>query len=425
MPSHLITSDAKIRSLKPETAPKRLSDGDGLYLLPFFKGGSKHHWRFDYTFGRRRKTLSFGTHPETGLALARKMALEARQMVRAGQDPSAVRKAKRAHEAGEREAAERSKAGLPPIGSFEHVARDWHDRVHVVKTTEGHAATTLRRFERDVFPWIGCRPIAEIEPPEIVTTLRRVEARGAIETAHRIKFACGQVFRYGVGAGYCKRDVTEDLSEALRPVVTRHMAARVKPEDAAPLLRAINGFKGFPTTRVALMLQTLTFQRPGNVRAMRWRDLDLDAAQWEIPAADMKRKKGAKLRSAPHTVPLSTQAVALLKDLQPLTGHHEFVFPSTRGGGRPMSDGTMGAALRQMGFDTRTDHTPHGFRAMARTILVERLGQPAPVIEALLAHAKAGPLGGAYDRATYLDLGRIAMQVWADYVFGLIESRST
>ena len=259
--------------------------------------------------------------------------------------------------------------------------------------SEGHAERTRIRLEQDAFPWLGRRPIAEIEAPELLQCLRRVEARGAIETAHRLKDACGQVFRYGIATGCCQRNPAADLRDALPPVPTRHHAAIVDPKQAGELLRAIRDYAGHPVTRAALQLSALLFLRPGELRQMEWAWVDLDGAMLTIPAELMKRKKADKANGAPHLVPLAPQAVAILRELQPLTGHGRYVFPSLLTGERPMSENTVNVALRRMGFDRETA-TAHGFRAMARTMVAERLGIAPEVIEAQLAHAVgdcAGP----------------------------------
>lgn len=415
MAKDLIPGDSKLKALKREDAPKRISDGDGLYLLTFVNGGA-HGWRFDYSLAGKRKTISLGTYPDTGLKAARAKADECRRMVAQGVDPSEARKASKAQAVAAREVQEREDAGLPPVGSFEVVAREWVETIHKAKVSPGHAARTLIRFEKEVFPWIGRRPIDAIEPPELLTVLRRIEARGTFETAHRVKDACGQVFRYGVAAGLCKRDPAGDLREALRPVTPKHMATITDPKAVGNLLRLIEDYKGFPTTRAALQLAPLLFQRPGNLRAMEWAELDLDAAVWTIPSAKMKRKRADKENGHDHVVPLSTQAVAILRDLKPLTGDGAFVFPSVRGGDRPMSNMTLNGALQRMGIDTNNDLTTHGFRAMARTMLAERLGQPAAVIEAQLAHSVPDTLGRAYNRTQFAEQRRVLMQVWADYL---------
>ena len=414
MARHLIPSDASIKAIKPGDPRQRLNDGDGLHLLLFVKGGA-HGWRLAYSLNGRRNILSLGTYPDTGLSLARRKADEARKLIREGTDPSDQRKAAKADAERQRQAERLADAGLPPEGSFEAVAREWLATVHDAKTTEGHATRTRIRMEQDLFPWIGRRPLAAIDAPELLACLRRVEARGAIETAHRVKYAAGQVFRFGIATGRCARDPAADLRDALTPVQVRHHAAITDPKRAGELLRAIADYKGHGVTRAALQLAPLLFQRPGELRKAEWAEIDLVAALWTIPSERMKRKKQDKASGPPHIVPLASQAVAILRELQPLTGHGRYVFPSLRTGERPMSDAAILAALRRMGFP-KDEMTGHGFRAMARTMLAERLGVAESVIEAQLAHAVPDSLGRAYNRTEFADQRRKMMQEWADYL---------
>ena len=414
MARNLISGDTTIKAIKPGDERKRLNDGGGLYLLLFVKGGS-HGWRLDYSFGGRRKTLSLGTYPDTGLGLARKKADEARKLVAAGTDPSDVRQAAKAKDQTEREAEQRADAGLPPVDSFEAVARTWLATVHAAKVSEGHAERTRIRLEQDVFPWLGRKPLASIRAPELLECLRRVEARGAIETAHRVKQACGQVFRFGLASGLCERNWAADLTDALTPVNVNHRAAIIDPKRAGELLRAIEDYRGMPTTRAALKLAPLVFVRPGELRKAEWTEFDLDEAVWKIPAERMKRSKDGKANGVPHVVPLARQAVALLRELQPLTGYGRYLFPSPRTGERPMSDNAVLSALRRMGFP-KDEMTGHGFRAMARTMLAERLHVDEAVIEAQLAHAVKDSLGRAYNRTEFLAQRRDMLQLWADHL---------
>lgn len=414
MPRDLIPSDKTIRAVRPGDSRRRLSDGDGLYLLLFVKGGS-HGWRFDYSFGGKRKTLSLGVYPDTGLSLARKKAQDARTLLQQGFDPSAARREAKAEVVRKVEALTREAAGLPPEGSFEAVARAWLDNVHRVDCVAAHADRTQARLEQNVFPWLGRRPIGEIEPPELLRCLRRIEERGARETAHRVKFACSQVFRYGIAEGHCSRDPASDLRDALASVTVRHHAAIVDPARVGELLRAIESYKGHAVTRAALALAPLVFQRPGELRLAEWTEFDLEAATWTIPSARMKWRKQQKETGQPHLVPLSTQAVEILNDLRPLTGQGRFVFPGHRSRARPMSDAAVLAALRRMGYP-KDEMSGHGFRAMARTLLAERLAVPPEVIEAQLAHHVPDALGRAYNRALYVEQRRDMMQRWADYL---------
>jgi integrase len=259
--------------------------------------------------------------------------------------------------------------------------------------------------------------LADVTAPLLLKTLRRVESRGVRETVHSIQQACGQVFRYGIATGRAERNPAADLRGALKPVMVQHMAAVTDPDAVGDLMRAIHDYQGHPLTRAALALSAMLFQRPGNVRAMQWAALELTGKEpaWRIPAAEMKLSRYQKNNGRPHIVPLPRQAVALLKELHPLSGHGIYVFPSLLGGTRPMSENTVNTALRRLGFDKET-MTAHGFRAMARTLMVERLGIDEGVVEAQLAHGKSGPLGAAYDRAEFIAQRRKAVQQWANYL---------
>lgn len=391
----------------------KLPDGAGLRLDVQPSGAG--WWRLRYRFAGKAGMLSLGVYPDVPLALARQRRDEARALIAAGTDPSAARKADKVARAARQtvEALEAAGEALP--GTFEAVAREWLVTVHEAKVSAGHAERTRIRFEQDAFPWIGRRPIAEVDAPELLTTLRRVTARGAIETAHRLKDACGQVFRYGIATGVCTRNPATDLRDALPPVPTRHLAAVVDPKQAGELLRAMGDYAGHPITRAALALSALLFLRPGELRQMEWAWVDLDGALVTLPAALMKRRKDEKTNGAPHLVPLAPQAVAILRDLFPLTGAGRYVFPSLQTKDRPMSENTVNVALRRMGFDRETA-TAHGFRAMARTMAAERLDIAPEVIEAQLAHAVGDALGRAYNRTTFADQRRELMTKWADYL---------
>lgn len=414
MAKYLIPADTTLKAIKPGDARKRINDGAGLYLQLFVKGGS-HGWRFAYSLAGRRNILSLGTYPDVSLALARKKADDARRLVAEGQDPSAARQELKAEAQRKRQAERLADAGLPAEGSFEAVARDWLKTVHELKVSAGHAERTRIRLEQDAFPWIGRRPIAEIEAPELLQALRRVEARGAIETAHRIKDACGQVFRFGIATGACSRNPAADLRDALQPVQASHHAAIVDPVQVGKLLRDMHDYQGHAVTRAGLALSALLLLRPGELRHMEWAWLDLEGATLTMPAEVMKRKKADKADGPPHLVPLAAQAVAILTELQALTGAGRFVFPALTTGQRCMSENTVRSALRRLGYGN-DDMTAHGFRATARTMIAERLGIAPEVIEAQLAHAVADSLGRAYNRTQYLSQRRDMMQAWADYL---------
>jgi integrase len=314
------------------------------------------------------------------------------------------------------------KRGAAAGTTFAAIARE----LHAVKKkgwSEKYAARWIERMEKDLFPWIGSLPLAEITAPLLLHTLRRIEDRGAHETAHTLRQTAGQVFRYGVATGRCERNPAPDLHGALQPIIVKHMSAVLEPAAAGSLLRTIWTYEGHPLTRAALKLSALTFQRPGNIRHMEWREIDFDSAQWTIPASKMKRSVQGKESGRPHLVPLAAQAVKILREIEPLTGHGRYVFASLLSGERPMSENTLRAALRRMGY-SNDDMTPHGFRAMARTIMVEQLNVHPDVIEAQLAHGKSGPLGAAYDRAEFVAQRRAMMTEWADYLDALRERQS-
>lgn len=409
------TIKAALKAAEVSGKSRKISDGGGLVLEARPTGAG--WWRFRYLFGGREGMLSLGIYPDVPLALARERRDEARKLVAAGTDPSAARKVGKAEKAQQRQAQALADAGLPGPGTFEFVAREWLTTIHEGKVSEGHSERTRIRLEQDAFPWLGRRPIAEIEAPELLQVLRKVEARGAIETAHRVKNACGQVFRYGVAIGACQRNPAADLQDALKPVQGRHHAAIVDPKQAGALLRDMTAYEGHPVTRAALQLSALLLLRPGELRHMEWAWLDLDGAMLTVPPEVMKRKKAEKRDGPPHLVPLAPQAVAILRDLLPLTGGagRRFVFPSLLTGERCMSENTVRGALRRMGYGN-DDMTAHGFRAMARTMIAERLGIAPEVIEAQLAHAVGDALGRAYNRTQFAEQRRDMMTKWADYL---------
>jgi len=409
----LIASDTAIRNIKLGDPRKRLNDGEGLYLLLFVKGGA-HGWRFDYSIHGRRKTLSLGTYPDTGLKLARAKANEAREQVAAGNDPSDHRKATKAEYVQAREIDQRIEAGLPTIGSFEEVAREWFDKRHT-EWAASYGDKIIRRLEVDVFPWIGRGPVGSITPVQLLEVLRRIEARGVIETAHRALENCGQVFRYAVATGRIVSNPARDLKDALRKPMVKHFPAITDPKRLGELLRACDNYQGTHVVRAALRLAPMLLLRPGELRYARWEEFDLDAALWLVPAARMKQGKAAKLHGKPHAVPLPTQAVQTLRELHALTGGGEYVFRGERHHDRPMSENTVNASLRAMGF-AADEVVGHGFRATARTMMAERLGLDESAIEAQLAHAVRDSLGRAYNRTEFEAQRRRLMQTWANYL---------
>jgi integrase len=396
------------KAIKAATCPAgkrfiKISAGRGL-VLQVNADGSKW-WRFRYSFQSVEKMLSLGVYPDVSLKTAGETRDKFRTLIAEGIDPSEQRKAQRAAETDEAE------------NSFESVASEWH-RLQARDWSDSHATRVMRRFELNVFPWLGARSIGTIEAPEVLAVLRPIEKRGHHETAHRVLESMGQVFRYAVVTGRAQRNPCADLKEALAPVHTKHMAALVEPKAVSALVRAIDGYGGSPSVKVALKLSAMLFQRPGEIRAMKWEELDLEAALWTIPSERMKRRKQDKMNGQPHLVPLPSQAVSLLRYLHPLTGHGAYCFPGQRDHSRPMSENTINVALRSLGYDG-DQMTAHGFRATARTILAEVLDIDPNVIEAQLAHAVRDPLGRAYNRATYLPQRKAMMQKWADYLDAL------
>lgn len=408
MAHHLIASNATIKAIKPGDVRNRLADGAGLYLKLFVNGGS-HGWRFDYSLNGRRNTLSLGTYPDTGLSLARKKAEEARKLVSAGIDPTNVRKEARGESALQRATKQRAAAGLPPLDSFEAVAREWHTK-NIPNWAASHSTKIIRRLELDVFPWIGSKPVRSIRPMELLTLLKRVEDRGAVESTHRVQQNCGQVFRYAVATGRAESDPSRDLRGALTPWKPEHYPTLTDARQVGRLLRDIDGYDGGFITKCAMKLSPMLFVRPGELRRAEWSEINLDAAEWRIPAAKMKGR-------VMHIVPLAAQAVSILRDLEPLTGRSAWVFPGVRTNGEPMSENTVNAALRRLGYD-RTMITAHGFRGMASTLLHE-CGWPSDVIERQLSHAERNAVKAAYNHAEHLPARRKMMQAWADHLDAL------
>lgn len=386
-------TDLKCRAAKPRAKPYRLFDGGGLYLEVAPSGGK--WWRLKYRIGGKEKRISLGVYGDVSLKAARAKRDEQRKVLATGGDPSTVKK------------AQRIAAVVGANDSFEIVAREWLKKF-AERWTEDYCDEILRRLELNVFPWLGQKRLREISAPELLATLTRIEERGANETAHRVRKICSQVFHYGMATGRTDRDPAADLRGALKPVTSTHLAALTKPEDVAKLLRAIEGYVGSLVTRSALRLSPLVFVRPGELRLAPWTEFDLDNAEWNIPAERMKM-------GVAHLVPLSTQAVEILRELRPLTSRGRYVFPGVRSFDRPMSNNTINAALRGMGY-TKDEMTGHGFRATARTILDEVLGFRPDFIEHQLAHQVRDPNGRAYNRTAYLPERRVMMQRWADYL---------
>jgi len=386
-------SEMQVRTAKPQTKQTTLFDGGGLYLLITPTGGKL--WRLKYSFFGKEKLLALGSYPDTSLADARQRRDEARKQVSNGLDPGEVKKAIKA-------SFEQSDAN-----SFEVIAREWHSKF-LLNKSNSYRDKMMSLFERDVFPWLGQADVNNLKAPELLAVLRRVEGRGAFETAHRTRSACSQVLRYAIATGRAERDCASDLIGALPPYKKGHRAAITDPKDVAPLLRAIDGYQGTFPVKCALQLAPMLFVRPGELRKAEWSEIDFEAAEWRIPAEKMKMKNS-------HIVPLATQAIKILKELFPLTGHSKFLFPSPRSPLYTMSDNAILSALRRMGFE-KDEMSGHGFRAMARTILDEVLHVRTDFIEHQLAHAVKDPNGRAYNRTAHLVERRKMMQQWADYL---------
>lgn len=384
-------TDAAVRTAKPGEKPQKLTDGKGLYLYIAPTGGKL--WRYDYAFNGKRKTLALGPYPAITLADARERREVARKLLANGIDPGTVKKAQKA--------ARLERAA----NSFEVLAREWYEK-QTGTWSDSHGVRILRRFERDVFPLIGGLPVADITAPVLLEAIRKIEARGAIETAHRAMQNCGQVFRYAIATGRADRDPTPDLRGALTPVQATHFAAVTEPIEAGRLLRLLDTYSGGYAVRAALKLAPLVFVRPGELRNARWSDVDLGAGEWRYIVPKTR---------TPHIVPLSTQAVAILTELKPHTEHSEYVFPGGRSPLKAMSENAVLAAMRDLGIAADT-MSGHGFRAMARTMLDEVLGFPPHIIEQQLAHAVRDPLGRAYNRTAHLPERKKMMQLWADYL---------
>ncbi|SEI92926.1 tyrosine-type recombinase/integrase [Frateuria terrea] len=390
-------SDVAIRKAKPDAKPVKLADGAGVYLL-LNPTGSKL-WRWKYRIAGKEKLLALGAYPEVSLVDARDACTDARRLLAKGIDPSAARKeAKQA----------RAEAAAVAADTFEAVAREWMERQDVAEVTANKTRWLMESF---LFPEIGSRPIAEISPRELLVALRKIEESGKLETARRAKIKAGQVFRYAVLEGKAETDPTATLRGALKAPRNRHHAAITDPARMGELLRAIEGFSGQPATHAALRLAPLVFVRPGELRQAEWAEIDLEGGMWRIPAERMKMK-------AAHLVPLSTQAVAILRDLHAFTGYVRYVFPSLRTASRPMSENTVNAALRRLGY-SGDEMTGHGFRSMAATRLNE-MGWNPDAIERQLAHAESNKVREAYTHAAqYLEERTRMMQAWADYLDNL------
>jgi integrase len=388
MPGKL--TDPAIRNAKPGPKPKRLFDGGGLYLEVSPAGGKL--WRWKYRFQGREKRLALGAYPAVGLADARTRAEDARRSLAQGVDPAQAK----------RSAAVQGE-------TFGDLAREWFENFEHTWTPDG-AKDIWERLEKNVLPYLGARPVKEITPPELLAVLRRMESRGVLETARRQLQKVGQILRYGIATGKAERDISRDLRGALPPSTQKHHASITDPSAVGGLLRALDGYQGTFATCCALRLAPYLFLRPGELRGLEWSEIDLEAGEIRIRAERMKMKR-------PHIVPLSRQAVAILREIHPLTGDGLYVFPSERSKARPMSENTVNAALRRLGY-AKEEMTGHGFRSLASTLLHEQ-GWNRDAIERQLAHAERNKVKAAYNYAEHLPERRRMMQAWADYLDGL------
>lgn len=383
-------TDTAIKAFKSGERPQKKADGKGLYLLVMPGGGRL--WRLKYWMAGKELLLALGSYPDVPLKRARDLRDEARRHVAEGKDPNALRREARAANA----------------HTFEGIAREWLlTRKHTIAS--GTYDKKLQWLTELVFPSVGSLPIAAVTGRQLLHLLKKIEARGQHETAHRVRSLCGNVFRYAMAAGLAQRDITSELRGALAPVVTTSRSAITFPDRIGDLMRAIDVYRGQPATRAALQLAPLTFVRPRELRFAEWREFDLDSAEpsWRIPAARMKMRRE-------HLVPLAPQSVAVMRELRPITGAGTLAFPSIRGNGRPISENTINAALQNLGFGG-DEITGHGFRAMASTALNEK-GYPPDVIALQLAHAEQNEVRAAYNRAIRMSERRAMMAAWANYL---------
>ncbi|MCA8219098.1 integrase arm-type DNA-binding domain-containing protein [Burkholderia cepacia] len=385
-------TDLAVRNAKPREKPYKLTDGDGMFLL--VQPNGSRYWRFAYRYLGKQKILALGVYPEVGLALARQRRAEAREQLALGADP------------GETKKAEKRAARVAANNTFEAIALAWLEERRPYVEPRQHERT-LARLQADVFPWLGTRPITAIDPPELLAVLKRIDSRGARFTAHRIRSEISRAFMFGIKEGLCTINPAASLIKAIPPAQTTHFASITDPVKVGEMLRAFDGFSGTFLVLCALRLSPMLFVRPGELRQAEWVQFDLEKADWRYLVTKTRTE---------HLVPLATQAVQILGDLHALAGTGRYVFPGARSAQRPMSDAAINAALRRLGYDTRTDITGHGFRAMARTILHEELEQKPEVIEHQLAHAVPDALGSAYSRTKFLKERRVMMQRRADYL---------
>ena len=385
-------TDVTVRNAKPKEKPYKIADERGMYLLVQTSGGKL--WRFDYRYFGKRKTKALGSYPDVSLYKARELRDEARKLLASEVDPGEVKKAEKAAKLGKLS------------NTFEVIAREWIS-THLMTKSKANAQRSLRRFELYLFPKFGGKAISDIAPPEILSAIRIIQNLNKTDTAKRTLQTAGQVWRYAVQTGRAERDITADLKGAIPNAKVSHMAAFTDPKDMGALLRAIDGFTGTLTVQTALKLAPLVFVRPGELRKAKWADIDLEAAEWKYRVSKT---------DIDHIVPLSTQVINILKDIHDFSGGGQFVFINGHNSNEAMSDAAVNAALRRMGYDTKTEITGHGFRAVARTLLHERLGIDPNIIEHQLAHRVPDALGSAYNRTRFLEQRKVMMQKWADYL---------
>ncbi len=385
----------------PSDKPRvRLSCSGGLYLEVSPNGSKRWFWK--YRKEGKEGRMALGSYPAVGPKAARLARDEAKAQKSEGRDPVQARKLSKLKET------------ALAADSFKETALEWYEK-HKTRWSSHYAIRELRNLEKDLFPFLGKRKVGEVEPVELLAVIRKVEERGALDVAHRVLSTARSVWRYAVATARASRDITGDITGALTPHHGKHFAAITKPNELGVLIRVIRGYQGGPIVRAALQLAPMLFQRPGELRAAAWSEIDLDAAMWTIPSERMKRKKEGKENGIPHFVPLPTQAVEILRKLHPLTGHGDLLFPGERSHDRPISDNTLRAALLTLGYGP-TVQSVHGFRATARTILAEVLDVDPLVIEAQLAHAVKDANGTSYNRTQYLKHRVVMMQRWADYL---------
>ena len=396
----LTDAECKNATCPPDKARARLACSGGLYL-EISPAGSKR-WFYKYRKDGKEGRMALGSYPDVGPKKAREARDAAKSQKSDGHDPVQVRK------------VEKLKATRTEGDTFKIVALEWYGK-QAPQWSESHADRQLRQLERDLFPWIGDRAMVDIHPMELLAALKKIEDRGAIETADRVLMLARQVWDYWLPTAHVQqRNITEGLKGRLTPYRGKTFAAILDPVRMGGLMRAIKGYKGGPVVRTALQLTPYLYQRPGNLRMMEWAELDLEGALWTIPSMKMKRKKLEKEQGEAHTVPLPTQAVALLRSIHPLTGHGRYVFPGERNHDRPVSDNSVRSALYALGFGK--EQSWHGFRASARTMLVDELNIDYNVIEANLAHAVKDANGRSYNRTQYVKQRFVMIQQWADYL---------